>query len=81
MKRQGRELERRMPEIGHPHLVIWGEKDGWIPPADLAVMAPAMPDCRLVQIPGVGHSMNVEQPALYAGFFGAWFGGLPPGKA
>jgi hypothetical protein len=20
--------------------------------------------------------MNVEQPALYAGYFGAWFGGL-----
>jgi hypothetical protein len=31
MKRQGRELERRMPEIGHAHLVIWGEKDSWIP--------------------------------------------------
>ena len=70
-----------MPEIGHPHLVIWGEKDGWIPPADLEVMAPAMPDRRLVQMRGVGHSMNVEQPALYAGFFGAWFGGLPPENA
>ena len=70
-----------MPEIGHPHLVIWGEKDGWIPPADLAVMAAAMPDCRLVRVPGVGHSMNVERPALYAGFFGAWFGGLPPENA
>ena len=63
------------------HLVIWGEKDGWIPPADLAVMAAAMPDCRLVTIPGVGHSMNLESPALYAGYFGAWFGGLSPGRA
>jgi pimeloyl-ACP methyl ester carboxylesterase len=81
LEKQGRELERRMPEIAHPHLVIWGEKDGWIPPADLAVMAAAMPNCRLVRVPGVGHSMNVEQPALYAGFFGAWFGGLPTGRA
>lgn len=24
----------------------------------------------------VGHSMNLELPALYAGYFGAWFGGL-----
>jgi len=24
----------------------------------------------------VGHSVNLEQPALYAGYFGAWFGGL-----
>lgn len=73
---EGRELERRMAEIRHPHLVLWGERDGWIPPADLRAMAAAMPDCRLVIVPGVGHSMNLEMPALYAGYFGAWFGGL-----
>jgi non-heme chloroperoxidase len=75
-ERESRELGRRMSEIRHPHLVLWGEWDGWIPPADLRAMAEAMPDCRLVIVPGVGHSMNVEQPALYAGYFGAWFGGL-----
>ena len=62
LEKESRELERRMGEITQPHLVLWGEKDGWIPPADLAAMAAAMPDCRLVKIPGVGHSMNVEQP-------------------
>jgi pimeloyl-ACP methyl ester carboxylesterase len=77
LERESGELERRMPEITHPHLVLWGEKDGWIPPADLKRMADSMPDCRLVTVPGVGHSMNLEQPALYAGYFGAWFGGLP----
>jgi pimeloyl-ACP methyl ester carboxylesterase len=55
----------------------WGEKDGWIAPADLKTMAAAMPDCRLITVPGIGHSMNLESPALYAGYFGAWFGGLP----
>jgi pimeloyl-ACP methyl ester carboxylesterase len=70
------ELERRMPDIPHPHLVLWGERDGWILQADLRTMAAAMPDCRLVIVPGVGHSMNIEVPALYAGYFGAWFGGL-----
>lgn len=78
LERESRELARRMPEIRNPHLVIWGEKDGWIPLADLTAMAAAMPDCRLVTVPGVGHSMNVESPALYAGYFGAWFGGLSP---
>ena len=76
LEKESHELERRMGEISHPHLVLWGEKDGWIPPADLEAMAAAMPDCRLVRIPALGHSMNVEQPALYAGYFGAWFGGL-----
>jgi non-heme chloroperoxidase len=76
-ERESGELERRMKELTHPHLVLWGEKDGWIAPADLKRMADEMPDCRLVIVPGVGHSMNLEQPALYAGYFGAWFGGLP----
>jgi non-heme chloroperoxidase len=75
-ERESRELERRMPEIQHPHLVLWGEHDGWIAPADLKTMAAAMPDCRLVVVPGIGHSMNLEVPALYAGYFGACFGGL-----
>jgi pimeloyl-ACP methyl ester carboxylesterase len=77
LEHESGELERRMPEIRHPHLVLWGEKDGWIPPDDLRRMAAAMPDCRLVTVPGIGHSMNLEQPALYAGYFGAWFGGFP----
>jgi non-heme chloroperoxidase len=76
LERENGELERRMPEISHPHLVLWGEKDGWIAPADLLTMASAMPDCRLVTVPGIGHSMNLELPALYAGYFGAWFGSL-----
>jgi len=76
LENQSGELQHRMPEIRQPHLVLWGEKDGWIPPADLRTMAAAMPDCRLVTVPGVGHSMNLESPALYAGYFGAWFGGL-----
>jgi pimeloyl-ACP methyl ester carboxylesterase len=76
-EKESRELERRMPELRHPHLVLWGERDGWIAPADLRIMAAAMPDCRLVVVPGIGHSMNLELPALYAGYFGAWFGGLP----
>jgi len=35
-----------------------------------------MPNCRLVIVPGTGHSMTLEVPALYAGYFRAWFGGL-----
>jgi len=75
-ERESGDLERRMTEIHHPHLVLWGECDSWIAPADLRAMAAAMPDCRLVRVPDMGHSMNLELPALYAGYFGAWFGGL-----
>jgi pimeloyl-ACP methyl ester carboxylesterase len=74
-RRSGR-LAARMCEIPHEHLVLWGEQDGWIPAADVRAMAATMPDCRLVVVPGIGHSMNLECPALYAGYFGAFFGGL-----
>ena len=46
-----------------------------IPPGDLRTMAGAISDGRFV-MPGIGHSMNLELPAHYAGNFGAWFGGL-----
>ena len=39
-------------------------------------IAAAIPDYRLVFIPGIVHSMNLELPALYAGYLGTWFGGL-----
>jgi non-heme chloroperoxidase len=74
-ERESGELARRMAEIRQEHLLLWGEQDGWIAPADLRTMAAAMPHCRLVIVPGVGHSMNLEIPALYAGYFGAYFGG------
>jgi len=70
------ELKRLMPSITHPHLVVRGFFDGVIQDSDLRYMAATMPDCRLETVPGVGHSLNVEEPELYAGFFGAWFGGL-----
>lgn len=70
------ELAPRMRDIPNEHLVLWGEQDGWIPAADLRAMAATMPACRVVPVPGVGHSMNLENPALYAGYFGAFFGGL-----
>jgi pimeloyl-ACP methyl ester carboxylesterase len=74
-ERESGELGRRMVEIKHQHLVLWGEQDGWIALADLRKMEAAMPRCRLVIVPRIGHSMNLEIPALYAGYFGAWFGG------
>lgn len=70
------ELAPHLFGISHEHLLLWGEADGWIPLPDLKAMAAAMPHCRLICVPNVGHSMNVEQPALYAGYFGAFFGGL-----
>jgi non-heme chloroperoxidase len=48
---------------------------GLLPP----ISRPWQQSCRLpglITVPGIGHSMNLESPSLYAGYFGAWFGGL-----
>jgi len=55
LERERGELARRILDILHPHLVLWGERDGWIAPEDLRTVASAMPDCRLVTVPGIGH--------------------------
>lgn len=70
------ELKAQMEHILHPHLVVWGMQDTIIQEASLREMAAVMPDCRFVAVPGIGHSLNLEAPELYAGYFGAWFGGL-----
>jgi pimeloyl-ACP methyl ester carboxylesterase len=36
-------------------------------------MATEMPNCRLVVVPDVGHSMLIERPELYAKYFVQFF--------
>ena len=50
-----------------------------IPPGDLRTMAAAMPDCRFVVMPSIGHSMNSRTAG--AGYFGAWFGGFQSSRS
>lgn len=70
-------LAAHMGGIAQPHLVVWGMMDAVIPQADMDAMAKGMPDCRVVKVPGVGHSMNIEHPALFAGYIGGFLSGVP----
>lgn len=65
-------LKSRMGGIHHPHLVVWGMMDVIIQEASLQEMVRLMPHCRLVTVPGIGHSMNLEAPQLYADYFSGW---------
>jgi hypothetical protein len=60
-----------MAEIWHPHLVLW-EAKAWLDrSADLKTMSAVLPDCLLIKVPGIGHSMNPKSTALYAGWCSA----------
>ena len=52
----------RLGEIDTPTLLLWGEEDLWIPPADGERFLAAMPNATLVRLPEVGHVPMEEAP-------------------
>lgn len=62
--------------IDVPTLVIVGEKDGVTPPDAARKLNDAISGSRLVEIPGVGHLSNLEDPGAFTGALGEFLGGL-----
>jgi pimeloyl-ACP methyl ester carboxylesterase len=61
-ERYTREIEPRYGEILTPTLVLWGDRDAWLAPEFGRRLADAMPNARLVPIPGGGHFVPEDQP-------------------
>jgi pimeloyl-ACP methyl ester carboxylesterase len=58
-----RPLKNRLHRISSPALVIWGEKDRFVPRSHGEAYAKLIPNCiELKMIPGAGHSVHVEKP-------------------
>jgi pimeloyl-ACP methyl ester carboxylesterase len=54
-----------LPRIQAPTLLIWGELDARSPLSVAREFKHAVPDAKLVVIPGAGHVSNLEQPDLF----------------
>jgi pimeloyl-ACP methyl ester carboxylesterase len=54
-----------LPSVKAPALIIVGSEDALTPPADAAAMHAALPNSRLVALPGAGHLANLESPAEF----------------
>jgi pimeloyl-ACP methyl ester carboxylesterase len=54
-----------LPRIGVPTLLIWGELDARSPLSVARQFEQAIPDTRLVVIPGAGHVSNLERPEQF----------------
>ena len=52
-----------LPKLTIPTLVIWGEDDAALPPANVAGLGRYVEDLTLVTIPQAGHFVQWEQPA------------------
>ena len=64
--------------IGIPTLVMVGEADKVIPPAQSRSLAAAIPGAKLVAYPGVGHVPMEQTPDRSAADVAAFLKGLPP---
>ena len=52
----------RLQSIKAPTLLLWGEKDAFIPVNNAQDYLKAMPQAKLVTLPGVGHVLHEEAP-------------------
>jgi pimeloyl-ACP methyl ester carboxylesterase len=61
----GADQRELLPRIAVATLLIWGELDARSPLSVARQFEDAIPDAKLVVIPGAGHVSNLEQPKLF----------------
>jgi len=61
-----RGLERRLPRIAAPTLIVWGADDRLVPPLYAKLFAERIPGARLEMLDRVGHLIGLERPEPYA---------------
>jgi pimeloyl-ACP methyl ester carboxylesterase len=59
-------LRARLARARLPALVVWGDRDRLVPVAHAHAYAEALPDARLVVLPGLGHYPYLEAPEQFA---------------
>lgn len=62
----GLDLLARADIVAAPALVIAGEYDVTVPPASMRLIAESLPNARYLELPGVGHFVEVEAADAFA---------------
>jgi pimeloyl-ACP methyl ester carboxylesterase len=58
------EIEAKYSSITRPVLILWGERDEWIPVSRGRQLQAAIPASEFYSIPGAGHLVQEDAPAL-----------------
>jgi pimeloyl-ACP methyl ester carboxylesterase len=66
-------IERKLPQIQAPTLIVRGGRDTTVSPAWAAEAARLVPDGRLVVVPGAPHTLNYNAPRALARLARAFF--------
>ena len=56
----GRELERVLPTLGVPVLVVGSNDDPWVPVANAERLAAQLPNAELLVVDGPGHAITLD---------------------
>lgn len=59
------DVEKRLPEIQVPTLVVTGEEDTTVPPPVQETLAKKIPNAQPVRIPGAGHGVIADAPEAF----------------
>src|SRR5438477_284602 len=59
-------LEKRLPRIKAPTLVVWGTEDRFVAPLYARIFGEKIPGARVQMIETAGHLVGLERPARYA---------------
>ncbi len=61
-----RQIDRGLPSLSKPVLIVWGEEDRWLSVAHKEHLIKRLHSCRLVHIPACGHLPQMEKPEAVA---------------
>jgi len=59
-------LERDLPDLAVPLLLVAGQRDGTVPPGESRRVQALLPAAELAELPGLGHLAHEEQPERVA---------------
>ena len=59
-------LEKRLPRITAPTLVVWVTGDRFVSPSYADILQARIPDVRVEMVPEAGHLVGLERPEPYA---------------
>lgn len=65
-------LPRLLAGVSTPSLIVWGDADRVVPFECAALYKAALPQATLETMPGVGHAVDLEQPAALAATIAAF---------